>query len=233
MITTGKSYQTTRAWRIRLAGIGAALLAGSMALSSQQLAAQSPGQQPENAVQVGDHWTIDTRDEITGLPTETFIRVVTDVSPSEVVVRVTTRGKNTSGIVVYDRNWNRIENSTWKWKPNDGWGVRFPLAVGKEWRSEVEARTTQTGGADKTTISAKVTAQESVTTPAGTFDTFKIETKSREIVANNPSKSTDYEYVSWYAPQVNYWVRQTFLTRVQKRTTKSTSEELVAYGRKQ
>jgi hypothetical protein len=207
------------------------LLASLVATWPLLLAAQLPTQ-PDNAVQVGDHWTIDTRDEITGTPTDTFIRVVTEVSPNEIVTRVNTRGKNNQGIVVYDRNWDRIENSTWKWKPNDGLGVRFPLAIGKEWRSELEARNTQTGSANKITVLAKITAQETVITPAGTFDTFKIETKWREFVAKDPSRVWDHENVGWYAPQVNYWVRRTFLTRVQKRTTQSTSEELIDFGHK-
>jgi len=232
MSTWRKSYPFIRQRGLHLVGIMAAFLAGAAALSPGVLVAQSPAQ-TENSVQVGDHWTIDTRDEITGSPTDTFIRVVTEVSPNEIVIRVNNRSKNTSGIVVYNRNWDRIETSSWRYKPNDGLGIRVPLAVGKEWRSELDARNTQSGGANKITVSSKVTAQESITTPAGTFDAFKVETKEREIVANNPSRAWDSEFVSWYAPQVNYWVRRTFLTKLQKRTTQNTSEELVAYGRKQ
>jgi hypothetical protein len=71
-----------------------------------------------------------------------------------------------------------------------------------------------------------------ITTSAGTFATFKIESKRREINATDPSRSWDYENVGWYAPQINFWVRRTYLTRVQKRMTANTSQELVEFGRK-
>jgi hypothetical protein len=53
-------------------------------------------------------------------------------------------------------------------------GVRLPLAVGKEWRHDYDAKNMQTGAILRSTDMCKVEAQETVTAPAGTFDTFKI-----------------------------------------------------------
>jgi hypothetical protein len=228
-MTIKSSRQIARHWRLRFLSIGVALLAGSMA--PRLLVAQSPAQ-TDNAVQIGDHWTIDTKDEITNSPTDTVTYVVTDLSPTEIVARVTTRGKSGTGLVVFDRNWNRIENSNWKWKPNDGEGVRFPLGVGKDWRVELEARNTQSGDAHKITVLSKVAAEEPVTTAAGSFDTFRIETKGREVSAKDPSKIWEHENVTWYAPLINHWVRRTLILRAQKRITSNTSEEVVDFGRK-
>lgn len=207
-------------------------LAVGAVLWPNALAAQSP-QATNEGVQVGDRWTFDSRDEITGLPRDTFIRAVTEMSPGEIVVRQSFRGKNGFSLIVYDHSWNRTENATVKFKPNDGQGIRAPLAVGKEWRSEVEARNTQTGSAFKETVASKIVAQETLMVSAGMYDTFKIETRIHEINAADPSKSTDFENVGWYAPLINFWVRRIFVTKVQKRTRENVSEELVDFSRKQ
>jgi len=214
-----------------MAAIGAILLFGFVALSPNVLTAQSPAP-ADSGVQVGDHWTFDSRDEITGLPRDTFTRAVTEVSPNEIVTRQSFRGKSGFSIIVYDHNWNRIENSTIKFKPNDGQGIRPPLALGKDWRSEIEARNTQTGSSFKDTVVSKIVAQEMLMVPAGTYETFKIETRIRELNTANPSRSTEFENVGWYAPLINFWVRRTFVTKIQKRTTESYSDELVDFGRK-
>jgi hypothetical protein len=214
-----------------MAGIGTILLCGFVAFSPTVLTAQSPAP-ADSGVQVGDHWTFDSRDEITGLPRDTFTRAVTEVSPNEIVVRQNFRGKNGFSIIVYDHNWDRVENSTIKFKPNDGQGIRPPLAVGKDWRSEHEARNTQTGSSFKDTVVSKIVAQETLMVPAGMYETFKIETRVRELNTANPSRSTEFENVGWYAPLINFWVRRMFLTKIQKRTTESVSEELIDFGRK-
>jgi hypothetical protein len=214
-----------------LAAIGMTLLPAFAALSPSVLLAQSPTP-TDSGVQVGDHWTFDARDEITGFPRDTFTRAVTEMSPNEIVIRQSFRGKSGFSIIVYDRNLNRTETSTIKFKPNDGQGIRLPLAVGKEWRSEFEARNTQTGSSFKDTVASKVVAQETLMVSAGMYETFKIETRTREFNTANPSRSTEFENVGWYAPLINFWVRRMFVTKVQKRTTESISEELVDFGRK-
>jgi hypothetical protein len=226
----GRASEKAHASR-RLAAFGTVLLLGVAALSPNVLTAQSPTP-ADGGVQVGDHWTFDSRDEITGLPRDTFTRAVTEVSPNEIVVRQGFRGKSGFSIIVYDHNWNRIENSTVKFKPNDGQGIRPPLALGKDWRSEFEARNTQTGSSFKDTVVSKIVAQEMLMVPAGMYETFKIETRTRELNTANPSRSTEFEYVGWYAPLINFWVRRMLVTKIQKRTTESVSEELVDFGRK-
>jgi hypothetical protein len=104
--------------------------------------------------------------------------------------------------------------------------------VGKEWRTEHEARITQTGAALKGSVIAKVVAQEPITTAAGTFDSFRIEMRVQEVLASDPSQASQYEYVIWWAPQVNHWVRRKLVNKFQNRTRSSTSEELTDFSRK-
>ncbi len=186
-----------------------------------------------SGVQVGDRWSYEVKDEISGLPGTAFTAVVTEISPQEVVTASSFVGKSGTGMVVYDHQWNRIVNGLWKYKQRDGHGVELPLVVGKEWKSEFTGRNSQNGAAIKATTRSKVTAQESITTSAGTFDTFKIEKQTQEFSGNDLSRSTTIDLAMWYAPQINHWVRRIFITKVERRLRSNLSEDLVAYGHKE
>jgi hypothetical protein len=206
------------------------LLAGLAALWPQFLAAQSPDQ-ANDGVRVGDRWVYDTKDEVTGYPKDTYTQIVTEVSKDEIVANLTVRGKSGSVLIVFNRDWGVLDNVVWKYKPDNGQGIPVGLAVGKEWRSQYEAKNTQAGTNMKGTTSSKVVAQETITTSAGTFDTFKIERQTRELNTADPSKSYEGQFVTWFAPQINHWVRRTFLTKYEKRTRTNTSEELTDFSR--
>jgi hypothetical protein len=221
MIPEREPDHTSRRRALHLVAVAATLFVG-VELSSP----------PAGTIQVGDRWTFDQRDEITGLPQDTFTRAVTELSPNEIVVRQSIRGKTGFSVIVYDHNWNHIETSAIKFKPNDGQGIHPPLAVGKDWRSEFESRNTQTGSSFKVTVMSKIVAQETLMVPAGMYETFKIETRVRELNTANPSRFTEFENVDWYAPLINYWVRRMSVTKIQKRITESVSVELVDFGRK-
>jgi hypothetical protein len=229
MITKDQSRRGFNQTAVQAAGSAAVLLA-ALALSPHVLSAQTPGQS-DTAVRVGDLWVYDTKDEVTGFPKETYTQVVTEVTPEEIRVSTTIRGRNGPFVIIYDHDWNRIDNLLLKFKPNDGQGVRLPLTVGKEWRSEYESRNTQTGAATKGTVASKVLGQEMVTTAAGTFETFKIQTRIRDIDASDPSKLWEYENLLWFAPEANRWVRRALVSKFQQRVRSSTSEELSDFSR--
>jgi hypothetical protein len=222
-------------WLVLVAGSGLwpiAVLAQSVL--AQSAVAQSP-EQGDDSVRVGDRWVYDSKDEITGLPRSTYSEVVTEVSAKEIVVSTTWRGTPGSALFVYDHDWNKIEQPNAKFKPHNGQGISLPLAVGKEWRAEFQWQFTQKDSsvvAYKSSSLSKVVGQETITTSAGTFDTFKIENRIQSINAADPSQLTLTETVGWYAPQINHWVRRKFLTKVRNRTQSSTSEELNDFSRK-
>lgn len=193
------------------------------------LAAQS-SQAPNEGVQVGDRWVYESKDEITGFPKDTYTYIVTEVSKDQVVSSLTFPGK-TSSIVVFNRDWSIIDNGLWKFRPHSGQDIQLPLAVGKQWRAEFEAKNAQNGANRKGSTLSKVVAQETITTPAGTFETFKIDWQEREFSTADPSKSSETEVVSWFAPQINRWVRRTSVTKIDKRVRTNTSEELTDFSR--
>jgi hypothetical protein len=184
------------------------------------------------AVLPGDRWVYEVKDEITGDLKSTTTIVVLDVSDSEINTRLSVRGVGRPQQVVFDRSWNRVDDSIWKYRPSDGTGIRAPLQVGKDWRFENNATHFQNGTALSTTGQSKVVSEEKLTTSAGTFDTFKIETTMRQVNSNDQTKAASVTSALWYAPSINRWVRKTYSVKIEGRLRDSHTEELVEYSRK-
>jgi hypothetical protein len=210
---------------------GIVLFMGLMAIWPAMLAAQ-PVERPTEEVQVGDAWVYDTKDVITGLPLSTYTSLVAEMSATEIVTNVITKGNNSRALVVFDHDWNRRILNNQKFSPHDGHGISWPLAVGKEWRLSYTT-TAQTGANTKVSSLAKVVAQEAVTTPAGTFETFKIDRQLKEYSIADPSRYRDIQMTMWFSPQVNHWVRRTTVVKQEKRTVSNTSDELIQIIKKQ
>jgi hypothetical protein len=199
----------------------------------------APPAQPAKAIipmeqpQPGDRWTYEIRDEITGTVTLTREFAVTEVTPTDISVRYKNLANEKQGLVVYDRSWNVIDELPWKYSPHNGGGIQSPLVVGKTWRVQANSTNSTNGGAWKRSGTSKVVAEESITTRAGTFDTFKIETKFTARNVNNPTFKTEVTSLTWYAPAIDHWVKRTFVSRADKHLQINNVIELVEYGRKQ
>jgi hypothetical protein len=180
----------------------------------------------------GDRWTYEVRDEISGTITATRANVVTEVTPKEISVRFNIVGTPNSGLINYDRSWNLIASNPWKYAPHDGTGIMAPLTVGKTWNIQSNDINAAHGNVGKRTGTSKVVGQESVTTKAGTFETFKIETSYSIRGVNDPTRRTDITLQTWYAPAIDHWVKRTFTSRVDKHLRDNNTLELVEYGRK-
>jgi hypothetical protein len=206
--------------------------AGSPPASTSQ--APEPGDRPEpmEEAQVGDHWTYELRDDITGDVKSTITNTVTDVSAKEISTRIAVLGNPNSGFQTFDSSWNLINNGIWRYTPNDGTGIRAPLAVGKSWSIKSTDLNSTAGVSWKRSGSSKIVAQESVTTRAGTFDTFKIETSTEIQNANDPTKKFQAVQQTWYAAAINHWVRRSFVSRSEGRVRDKNTIELVEYGRR-
>ena len=220
------------------------LAAVGLLLSASALTAQTPNAAPavtatepsaqETMVdpQVGDHWTYEYRDDITGDVKSVLTNTVTDVTDSQVGVRIARIGNANSGYQTFDHSWNLVVSGDWHYMPNDGTGIRAPLAVGKIWSFKATDLNSTAGFSGKRSGTSKVVAQESVTTPAGTFDTFKIETSFQIQNANDPTKKVQAIAQTWYAPAINHWVKRSFLSRSDSRVREKNTVELVEYGRR-
>lgn len=187
---------------------------------------------------VGDHWTYEIRDLITGQISETATVVITDVTPAEVSVRSSIQGSvqraDRDVIAVYDRSWNLKSSGVWKHSPNDGLGIKSSLQVGATWTFRSDDIGTSERGTShfKRTGNSKTVGQEKITTKAGTFDTFKIETTYSTQRTDDPGTKNETTIQTWYAPAINRWVKRVRTSRTNKLLRTNTSNELVDYGRK-
>lgn len=181
-------------------------------------------------IRVGDMWSYEVTDALTGDLKHVATLIVIAINQKEITARTTLRGRGSS-LSVYDADWNRIDEGGWTFRPNDGLGISKPLQVGKEWRSDSDAKHLKSGTVFRTSTVAKVVGQEQITTPAGTFDTFRIETAARQVNTNDQTKSASVNYVVWYAPAVNRLVRRTEEVRIEGRIRDSFIDELTEYSR--
>jgi hypothetical protein len=205
-----------------------------LALASALVSA-TPGtsQTPDLAgVLPGDRWTYDVTDELTSDLKYTFTVVVIDVSEKEINTRVTSRGSQRPRQIAFDRGWSRVDDDLWKYDPSDGAGIQMPLQIGKAWRFEGNGKNFQNGTTVRTTGQSKVTAEEKITTSAGTFETFKVETVIRQVVSNDQTKAATLTSTLWYAPSINRWARKTYKTQIEGRLREAQTEELTDYSRK-
>jgi hypothetical protein len=225
---------------LRYVVLGVIGLVAGGAWAQQPMPPSSPAAvQPSKAVvpmeepMPGDHWTYEVRDEIAGTITATRTNVVTEVTPKDISTRVDIVGRPDPGQIVYDRSWNVTLSGQWKYSPNDGAGIQMPLAVGKIWNFQANETNISNGYIWNRSGKSKVVGQETVTTKAGTFDTFKIETSLSRKNIKDPTQKAEVTSVTWYAPAINHWVKRTFVSRVDKHLLVNNTIELTEYGRKQ
>jgi len=182
------------------------------------------------AIRVGDRWSYDIKDDLTGDLRQAITVIVVEINDKEITTRVTSRGTNRPQTTVHDVDWGRIDDGAWKDRPS-GIGIRKPLQIGNEWRSDANAINLQSGVAFRASGVAKVVGQQQVTTPAGTFDTFRVDMTVRMINTRDQTRSQIWTFVVWYAPAVNRWVRRKAEWRSEGRLRDSFSEELTEYSR--
>ena len=206
------------------------LLAFAIQVGSAVADDATPTKEPEG-VKPGDQWTYDQTDEITGNLKFTYTNAVASVTDREITLRVTRRGDERVGLMVFDPNWNLIDDGVWKKRRRTGGeGIEPPLKLDKEWRISESLQNLKTGEFYAETGKAKVVSQESFTTQAGTFDTFKIVAELRETATADPAKSFQSTITTWYAPSINRWVKRITAVRSLGRLRASLSEELVDYA---
>ena len=141
-------------------------------------------------------------------------------------------GNGNPGYLNFDRSWNLTNSGIWRYTPNDGTGIRAPLTAGKSWSFKGTDLNSTAGVSWKRTGTSKVIGQESTTTRAGTFDTFKIETSIQVQNANDPTKRLQAVQETWYAPVIDHWVKRTYVSRLDGRVRDKSTTELVEYGRR-
>jgi hypothetical protein len=180
----------------------------------------------------GDHWTYQLKDEITGTVKFTRIDTVTETSNSQITVRFDA-DNGRSGVIVYDRSWNVLREGPFKYSPNDGTGFQLPLTLGAQWKIAIDASNSSNGLTFKRNGSSRVTAQEGVTTKAGTFQAFVVDTNYTGKNVQDPTLVNQATDRTWFSTEVNHWVKRSILLRQRGNIVQNNTIELTGYGHKQ
>jgi hypothetical protein len=179
----------------------------------------------------GDRWTYDVTDDISGKLQLTRTDMITDVSKDAITVRFDVAGTGGSGTIVYDRAWDIVRADLFKYSPNDGTGVHLPLTVGAQWKFAIDVANTRNGATFRRTGNSKVVGQENITTKAGTFDTFVVETDFTGHNVQDPTLVNQTSWRTWFAPGIDHWVKRTILARQRGHVVSKSTVELTKYNR--
>jgi hypothetical protein len=209
----------------RLLAAAAALL-----LYVQWSSAQPSGAAPNMPVP-GDYWIYDVKDEISGeIESRKFI--VTDVSNGEIAVRTESETKHTSDNLLFDELWNLKHSSGFKYSPNNGMGLQFPLTLDSRWEISIGTTNLRNGQNWRCAGTSRITGHERITAKAGDFDTFVIETSVTYTNGANPTRQQQVVIRSWYNADVNHPVRRNYVLRENGHVFRSETMELTDYGKK-
>ncbi|CAB3794312.1 hypothetical protein [Pararobbsia alpina] len=151
---------------------------------------------------VGDSWTYSLSDPRTPGRTFSFVQTIHSINDGAIKLTVSNNGGTMPASM--DQNGNLTSIGTKQYSPSDS-KLKFPIAVGGNWTNNF---TTHTGNGDATTtLSAKVVGVESVETPAGTFQAFRIE-ETGSVAA--PDGKFQFTETDWYAPDAKRIIKFTF-----------------------
>ena len=148
---------------------------------------------------VGDVAVVRQSDILTGIEERTFSPRVTKVDYEE------DRVEYNNGLVITDLMGNSIKNGDVEFESP----VQFTPAefqVGRKWTAAF--RRTQNGRTSNASFEMQIVKRETITVPAGSFDTFRIEGEGWNMTFGNRR-----EVKIWLVPGLNFSVRSESITR--------------------
>lgn len=165
--------------------------------------AQTPAA-PKPVVKVGDVAVYAVK--LGSLATEDTI-AVTGVDAGQIKTRYSRANRTPAEMeAIYTDEWNAlVSGSTGARFEPAPLTLQFPLEVGKTWESKVMA-SGATGSKSRVEMSGKVLASEKLKTPAGEFETYKIESTGW-VNGVNWNGSFKLVQTYWYAPAISRFVR--------------------------
>lgn len=171
---------------------------------------------------VGEEWKFAYTNELDPSKNKTYVQRVANVSPEGVRLEIPSSGG--PRFVDLDRDGNFVRSAVESFAPSAE-TLRFPLFVGKSWDAEY----TYTSGnwTSHCERESKVVAVERVSTPAGIFDAFRVESRtgySGTAVSSGAGRSYS---VDWYAPAVGRVVKEDFESMPDNRNLARTAGHLI------
>jgi hypothetical protein len=71
-----------------------------------------------------------------------------------------------------------------------------------------------------------------VRSSAGTFETYKIDRHIKDFNVADPSRLWDIQVLMWFSPQINHWIRRSFILKAENRVRSSSTDELTNFMQK-
>ena len=178
-------------------------------------------------VHVGDSWKFRTLDGFTDETQFEATHRVVEINDREIVIEVHNLSKDKTAVRYFTREWNAVDTGDGKYDPYYP-EFKFPLAADTTW-NEKYTWISNAGVASAGYVQAKVSAQEKVTVPAGTFDAYRIDL-DHEVRSNNETAAVTHTHMTtWYAPAVLRFVRREWTVTRDGRVRSKTAMELVEY----
>jgi len=162
---------------------------------------------------VGDWWTHDVSSERQGKTTTSEVtRKVVGLEEGLIILEVTTRWSEGERKTreTRDMNLNIVQSGNLLYKPHLDL-FRMPLAIGKR-AYAIERVQIDSGRVVKMTGEVSVMPVEKIQTGAGEFDGQEVVADGR-FIDPKTGDSSRYQTRAWFAPAVDFWVKQEFFER--------------------
>ena len=173
---------------------------------------RDPGDLPD--LRVGDGWTLQRVDLYTQVVLAGWQERLHSIEGGVGKLDSSTKvGRSvSSGLVDLDLATWRIDSARIiEGKPVP---LSFPLAVGKSWEYSYRRMRNDDLGVTHYHVKATVASWETVETPAGSFDAYKVVHRmGYETQKEGRNWSSTSEQIYWYAPAARRWVRRDFIDR--------------------
>lgn len=189
---------------------------------------------PAIHVSLGDVWSYETRDDITGDVRAVTTFEVTRATDAEIETRVSQRKQATNQQAtrteIFDARWRMKDDGKFVFQPHlDTTGVPDDLQVGKSWSFKFEAQTKGAASTREIAGVGKVEAWERVTLPSGAaYDAFKIDIAFAPKSTNDGRKH-EMHAIMWFAPAVNRLVKRIDESRDNGKLRDATQQTLIKY----
>jgi hypothetical protein len=157
-------------------------------------------------VHVGDRWSWQHTNGLANERDYTTIEDVLEVSDAEIKTRERVKGKPSSSVAAFTREWNPADVVFARYDPFLR-ELSFPLQVGKKWDGSADKMLFSSGKHGKFFLRGEVIAVEKVTVPAGTFDAYKIVLHIDAAATDEDANIGNTVETIWYAPTVKRYVK--------------------------
>jgi hypothetical protein len=172
------------------------------------LAGSALAQAPSRPAKVGDVHVYSTEQRADRLRYDETV-TVSAVSNGRIETRHVRSDRPTPADGLYDAEWATIRSGTSGSQLEPPLKVlQQPLEVGRSWEATTEL-TTSNGAKSRLKLASTIAAREKVSTPAGEFDAFRVDSKGY-ISGLSWQGGFGMQQRIWYAPAINRVVRSEY-----------------------